>query len=225
MCLKKQSTFLLSCFFFISIQAFAFLPTCHKVTMDKVKSTLFSQFPQFAYAIPDGHYLADLEPDLQGPSHGYNVFSNKGNILDMVRGKYQEIVNKWRSGKDASKEIRWLVHYIADCLTIGQICGPTPKGLWGKKDDAIDLACEFVSDKKKLPSHVIVNFANIDSALTALKEKMYGTYTIYYPQQQQWFANGEVSVPEVSDYCRKQIAETATYAASFIYLASLESRR
>ena len=208
---------------------FAWGPLNHMATMKKVDRIIASECSNFPYQIPRPHLLKDIDPDLNGPSHGYDMTTGSDSISPMINKEYEIIVEKWSKGEDARLNVHRMVHYIADTMTIGQISGPA---LWGTKDNWIDLASELVSLKriKRLPA---ARFDDVASANVALIDKMNETFDLYFDKTEDWFKcrttvwGGEVcSKPtpfKVAEYTRRGIAEGASMAAGWLMLAAAEA--
>jgi len=183
-------------------------PVVHFATLNKLD-------PYFNFSV--GNPIDSIEADLAGPSHGYDVPKNTGNILQRIEDTFNELKTD-----RSDKLIRRLVHYFCDALSIGQIGG---KEFWEKtyisgrvsKDGAIDFACEFVT-RKNINKFIRYEFLSLDEAKDFTKEQMYLTYKIYYPDSKDWFKNRFVTPKEVTHMTRRAVALGASIAYGWLNL-------
>lgn len=163
---------------------------------------------QIPYALHTGTRLDNMEADLHGPSHGYDWRGQEGNIVKLAVGELQTLIALLYSqtpppvgtaivegGYLVPKEFiqdaidlhaRRLCHYIVDSLTIGQVCGPEFRG---RKDDIIDLACEWVRDKARDVDYykAVSRPHNIEDFEEDMLNSIRWTYKQYRPDAVRWF--------------------------------------
>ena len=186
-------------------------PLCHWACIKEVRELLrkVEGYP----SLDIGGIISNIEPDLRGPSHGYDVKKGSGSLMKYIR-EYSRLLRL--DDPSYAKNVRWLTHYILDGMSIGQICG---KEFWGRKDDLIDLAGEGVCCKRKWRSY-LYDFGDFDEAVDRVEESIRSTYQLYYDDAKKWLRKGFVFPWEVTNHVRRGIAQASSLAASFVVLAN-----
>ena len=122
-----------------------------------------------------GNLFKNIRPDLYGTSHGYDILTHTGKLPALVTGMYNFATIAIMNGQDPSHHIQYMIHYITDSMTIGQI---VPKN-YGKKDDIYDFLGEFVIPKlTRIPlSYAVISY---DAAFAGYLETMVYMYNLYH---------------------------------------------
>ena len=111
--------------------------------VDGLKKTEAHNFAKFIESADQVKYSS--YPDLNLPSHGWDMVKDRGNIISYFQKYYLKLVKELQRPVLDKKQILidagCIQHYIADLHTIGQISSE----FWGRPDDKIDLASEFCS--------------------------------------------------------------------------------
>jgi hypothetical protein len=211
----------------------AYFPSVHYNAMKQAHATVLADCPEVPVLWSVGSHWDQMEADLDGPSHGANVDLSAGllnsRLPALIEQEFTRIKSGFidylngKNGVSISKPIRKLCHYIADGMAIGQISGPS---LWGWKDDIIDLACEGVTSKRKLPSEAIEwGVGNFEIGMGDFEEAVFETYRLYRSAASKWFARFPYfpTRSRVTSMTRRGVSEAGTLTASFILLAWQEA--
>jgi len=190
------------------------LPLIHQAAMEQTCKLLKSIH---GIELDPGNWLDNIKPDRIGLSHGFNYANNTGNIFDLVSEHYMSMMY---GGIDVDN-VRFLVHYIADALTVGQM----HEDLWGKKDNLMDVRGELIKDKKKdimfdiycnNPKKFFSTWGNMvfDELFPLWKKEILNSYLIYKPKTDSiirfLFSNS------IKQMYRNAVNVTAVYSVAFI---------
>ena len=95
----------------------------HSAVMHETKLILNKHCPNFPFEIPSWNLLKDIDADIceTCTSHGFDVANDRDSITDLAETAYDILVDNWTSGNliDAEYNARYVVHYMADSMTIG----------------------------------------------------------------------------------------------------------
>ncbi len=162
--------------------------------LEKTKAKNFARFIQAADEVKYSSY-----PDLNLPSHGWDMTRDRGNILKDVGLYYDSLVVELKKPlKNQEKVLIYsgcLVHYIGDLHTIGQVS----REFWGKTDNKIDLASEFCTFSPVWKGGL--NYIGLDSLKAELHREIVDTYRTWRDfaksAETMWFVDPGQAKPYV----------------------------
>ncbi len=165
--------------------------------LDGLKNTPAKNFAKFIRDADEVKYSS--LPDLNLPSHGWDLTRDRGGILKDVGLYYDSLVMELKKPlKNREKLLIYsgcLVHYIADLHTIGQVS----REFWGKTDNKIDLAskfCTFSPIWKGGLTHI-----GLDTLKAELHREIVNTYNVWADfarrAQTMWFMDQGQAKPTV----------------------------
>ena len=125
----------------------------------------------------------NIKPDTIKKSHGFDCQKKTGNIIDYIDTMYSTIKYNYSVGKSNDKNIQFLIHYITDAMTIGQISG---KEFFGLKDDVIDLLSDLKIHKLEegaiLHCYALQDYSYFKAMLLGNIHEVYNQWIDYFRQ-------------------------------------------
>lgn len=172
----------------------------HWFVQKKVHKITLKYLSEFSFKT--GTPFNTIAPDIKGKAHGYSINQHSGNLTDMIKEQYYSVLNKARRGLPVDKEVCWLIHYITDAMTIGQISG---EKLWGTKDDAIDFFSDLVLNKTStnpISCYAVSGYMEFNSKLL---DEMLKIYVCWIRSAQKWTSGFWLFNMRVGNYTRSSL--------------------
>lgn len=190
-------------------------PLMHQAAMERCRDLIVP----LGLNVEVGSKVDVMGPDFSG-SHGYDMDTNGGSILDKAEGQYEVIRGLIQASGGSyasidrnalSKAVQWLCHYTEDAHTIGQISSK----FWGSVDNRIDAATELCWGKKDYP--VSLNtYPDKATVRSALLSSMRVVYDCYKGSAAKWWFPMSGSC---RDMARNAVKCGAEFAAAYVKLA------
>ena len=203
--------------------AYAWGPKQHKrITGDAISMLSKTNAKAFAKYIKDAEAPKySSYPDLNLPSHGWNMVKDRGNIIGFMAEYYKKLVYELKLNKknkeEILKDVGCLTHYIADMHTIGQISSE----YWGHADDRIDFASELCSFSPIFFD--TLRYVGLDSLDSLMHDEIIDTYRVWRPlgnyARQVFF----VSPWQVKSYVDRQGQRSVYFAELALYNAWVDA--
>ncbi len=186
--------------------------------LKKTRAKNFAEFIQTAQEIKYSSY-----PDLNLPSHGWDMVRDRGGILRDVGAAYDSLVTELKKPVKNQQKILidagCLVHYIGDLHTIGQISSE----FWGKTDNKIDLASDLCTFSPIWKGGL--TYIGLDSLKSELHREIVNTYNVWRDfalrVQTMWFLDPSQAKP----YVDRQGAWSVYYGKLALWNAWVDAGR
>jgi len=101
--------------------------------------------------VKPGGWIANMQADTDLPSHGYSFETGTGTILQQIEKLASEL--KGLTPDELTYKCQLICHLCVDSFSVGQLSSE----LWGKYDNRMDIAGEFVGGKKKYGGSYYLN--------------------------------------------------------------------